>query len=206
MVTDKQEMRLYKTPLTPSYWRAAIASAKNLKLLVFAAFMIAAANVLSALPSIPVTAHTKFGISFLARALCALVCGPVMGVAYGFVEDITGFIMHPKGAFFPGYTLSTMAGMLVYALCFYRAKITIWRLLLANLLVNFFVNAVMGSVWNVMLRGSSYWFYFSKSLLSNSITLIPKVILMTVVYQALLPVMQRMGVIPKQVDGVIKLF
>ena len=57
----------------------------------------------------------------LARALCALVCGPVMGLVFGFVEDILGFILQPTGDFFPGYTLSTMAGVLVYALCFYRA-------------------------------------------------------------------------------------
>lgn len=43
-----------------------------------------------------------------------------MGLVFGFVEDILGFILQPTGDFFPGYTLSTMAGVLVYALCFYR--------------------------------------------------------------------------------------
>ena len=68
---------------------------------------------------------------FLARALCALGCGTVMGLLFGCVEDILGFILQPTGDFFPGYTLSTMAGVLVYALCFYRARITVLRIVLA---------------------------------------------------------------------------
>lgn len=196
---------LYRTPFTPAYWRDASASMASLKMLVFAALMIAMARALSLIPGIPV-AHTKLTFGFLARALCGLVCGPVLGLAYGFVEDILGFILYPSGDFFFGYTLSTMAGVLVYALCFYRTRITVWRLVLANFLVNFFVNALMGSLWTMMMRGGGYWGWFTVSLAKNMVTIIPKVILMYILYQALMPILQRMGVIPRQVEGVIKLF
>ena len=155
--------RLYTLPLSRSYWQEAGQSARSLKLIVFAALMIAMTRALSLIPSIPI-AHTHLSFGFLARALCALICGPVLGLVFGFAEDILGFILQPSGEFFPGYTLSTMAGVLVYALCFYRAKITVWRLFLANLLVNILVNAWMGSLWTMMTRGGGYWGWFFVSL------------------------------------------
>lgn len=202
---NKIDQTLYKTPFTPAYWHQAGAEMRSLKLLVFAALMVAMARALSLVPGIPI-AHTKLTFGFLARALCAMVCGPVLGLVYGFVEDILGFILYPSGDFFFGYTISTMAGVLVYALCFYRAKITVWRLVLANFLVNFLVNAVMGSVWNVMVRGATFWSWFSVSFIKNMATIVPKVVLMYILYQALLPILQRAGLIPRQMEKVIKLF
>lgn len=190
---------LYRTPFSPGYWRQASAAMKDLRLLVFAAMMIAMARALSLIPSIPI-GHTKLTFGFLARAMCSLVCGPVMGMAVGFVEDILGYAIKPEGAFFFGYTISTMAGMLVYGLCFYRARITVLRLAAANLLVNVFVNAIMGSVWSAMIYHSPYWGLFTFSLGKNLLTIVPKTILMYISYQALLPIIQLMGVIPPQLD------
>lgn len=202
---SKTELTLYRTPFSRAYWCSAQASMKRLNMLVFAALMVAMARALSLIPSIPI-GQTKLSFGFLARALCALVGGPILGVAYGFAEDILGFILKPSGDFFFGYTLSTMAGVLVYALCFYRAKITVWRIVLANLLVNVFVNAVMGSVWTTIMRGGAYWGWFSFSLVKNMVTIIPKSILLYILFQALLPILQRMGLIPRQVEGSIKVF
>lgn len=201
----RPDQTLYKTPFTPAYWRSAGGSMSNLNMLVFAALMVAMARALSLIPGIPI-GHTKLTFGFLARALCALVCGPVLGLAYGFVEDILGFILYPTGEFFFGYTLSTMAGVLVYALCFYRARITVWRMVLANVLVNIFVNALMGSLWSMMIRGGGYWTWFSVSLPKNLLTIVPKVALLYILFQALLPILQRMGLIPRQVEGPIKFF
>ena len=121
-----------------------------------AALMVAVARASPWSPGSPLPTPS-FTWGFLSRSLCALVCGPVMGLVFGFVEDILGFILHPTGEFFPGYTLSTMAGVLVYALCFFRRRITVVRLIAANLLVNLLVNAAMGSIWSTMVRGGVYW-------------------------------------------------
>ena len=53
--------------------------AKALKLLMFAALMVAMTRALSLIPGIPI-AHTKLTWGFLARSLCALVCGPTLGL------------------------------------------------------------------------------------------------------------------------------
>ena len=197
-------LNLYRTPFTPAYWREAGAAMSSLKLLVFAALMVAVTRALSLVPGIPI-AHTKLTWGVLSRSLCALVCGPVMGLVFGFVEDILGFILHPTGEFFPGYTLSTMAGVLVYALCFFRRRITVVRLIAANLLVNLLVNAAMGSVWSTMGRGGVYWGGVIPSLAKNLGTVLPKAAALYFLFQALLPILQRMGLIPRQVDGAIRL-
>ena len=176
------------------------ANLHNTRLLVFAALMIAMARALSLVPGIPI-AHTKLTFGFLARALCALVCGPVLGLVYGFVEDILGFILQPSGEFFFGYTLSTMLGVLCYALCFYRRRLTVASIVLANLLVNLLVNAVLGSVWNVMTRGAGFMGWFVPSLAKNLLTIVPKSVLLYVLFRGILPILQRMGVIPRQMDG-----
>lgn len=199
------QQTLYSAPFSPGYWRDAASDMGRLRLLVFAALMVAMARALSLIPGIPI-AHTKLTFGFLARALCALVCGPLLGLAYGFAEDILGFILQPTGEFFFGYTLSTMLGVLGYALCFYRARLSVWRMVLANLLVNVFVNALLGSLWSLMIRGGTYWGWFAPSIAKNLIMIIPKTVLMYVLYQALLPILQDMGLLPGQVGRRIRFF
>ena len=179
------------------------ANLHNTRLLVFAALMVAMARALSLVPSIPIF-HTKLSFGFLARALCAMVCGPVLGLAYGFVEDILGFILQPSGEFFFGYTISTMLGVLFYALCFYRRRITVLSIVIANVLVNLLVNAVLGSVWNVMTRGAGnwagYWGWFFPSLIKNVATIAPKVLLLYILFHSMMPILWRLGVLKPQGD------
>ena len=197
-------INLYRTPCSPAYWREANRAMSCLKLLIFAALMIAVTRALSLVPGIPIW-HTRLTWGFLARSVCALVCGPVLGLVFGFAEDILGYLLQPTGEFFPGYTLSTMAGVLVYALFFFRQRITVASLVLANLVVNIGVNALMGSVWTVMTRGGGYLGWFIPSLTKNLITILPKAAALYILFQALLPILQRMGLIPVQMDGRIRI-
>ena len=192
-----------ETLLHHSYWKAAAADLYSTRNLVFAALMVAMARVLALIPSIPI-AHTRLSFSFPARAMCALVCGPVAGMVYGFVEDILGFVLQPTGEFFFGYTISTMAGMLVYALCFYRRRVTVVRIVIANILVNIFVNAMMGSLWTMMIRGGGYWVWFTASLSKNLLTIIPKSVVLYFFFQALIPVLGRISVVGKEGNDLIR--
>ena len=96
----RMPMNLYRTPCSPAYWHEANLAMKCLKLLVFAALMIAVTRALSLIPGIPIW-HTKLTWGFLARSVCALVCGPLLGLVFGFAEDILGFILQPSGTFSP---------------------------------------------------------------------------------------------------------
>ncbi|MEG0779683.1 MAG: folate family ECF transporter S component [Oscillospiraceae bacterium] len=193
-------MQLFKSPLSPGYWRESLSSLRSLRNLSFAALMVAAAIVLS-LFYIPIGENLRLTVSFLARALCALVCGPVLAMVYGVGEDLLGWMLHPTGGFFPGYTLSTMLGVLIYALCFYRRKITLRSILLAKLLTNYGVNVLLGSVWSALLYSKGYLYYFTASLVKNTLYLPLQVILLVLLFRFLLPVLQRQKLIPVQVEG-----
>ncbi|MEG2138827.1 MAG: folate family ECF transporter S component [Oscillospiraceae bacterium] len=196
-------MQLFKSPLSPGYWSESLSSLRSLRNLSFAALMVAAAIVLS-LFYIPIGENLRLTVSFLARALCALVCGPVLAMVYGVGEDLLGWMLHPTGGFFPGYTLSTMLGVLIYALCFYRRKITLRSILLAKLLTNYGVNVLLGSVWSALLYSKGYLYYFTASLVKNTLYLPLQVILLVLLFRFLLPVLQRQKLIPIQVEGRIR--
>lgn len=190
-------MSMFASPLSRVYWRESLRSFRDLRIQVFAALMMAAAIVLSMF-YVPVADNLRITIGFVARALCALVCGPLTALVYGCAEDLLGFVLHPTGPFFPGYTLSTMLGVFCYALFFYRARITVARIFAVKLITNFAVNVLLGSCWSAMLYGKGYLYYLTASLIKNSLYLPIQVLMLAVVFQLLLPVLVRQHLIPPQ--------
>ena len=95
---------MYPHPFSRDYWRDAVRELHDLRKLTFAALMIALCMMLSAVPSIPLWGGAKVTWGFLARSVCAMVCGPVLGIAFGFAEDILSFFVTGGGGypFFPG--------------------------------------------------------------------------------------------------------
>ena len=157
-------MSLYPHPFSASYWRAAASEFRNLRKLTFAALMMALCIMLGYIPSVPLIGGAKITWGFLGRSVCAMVCGPLMGLAFGFAEDILTFFLTGGGGypFFPGYTLTTMLGMLFYALFFYRSRITVRRIFLAKLLTNI-QNVLLGALWTAILMGKAYYVTASAS-------------------------------------------
>ena len=94
--------------------------------------------------------------------------------------------------------------VLVYALCFYRRRVTVVRIVVANVLVNIFVNAMMGSLWTMMIRGGGYWGWFTVSLSKNLLTIVPKSVVLYFFFQAMLPVLSRVGVLGKERNDLIR--
>lgn len=190
-------MQLYSSPFSHDYWRTAAGEVKDLRKLVFAALMIAAAIALGFV-SIPVAVNLKVGISFIARALAAWVGGPVLGLMYGFSEDIIGWLINGGGPFFAGYTLNTMLAVLVYAMCFYRQRVTVWRVIVAKIITNYPITVGLGCLWSQMLYGKGYLYYAAKSLVKNTIYLPIQIILLIVVFQAVTPALRHARLLPRE--------
>lgn len=201
---SKNKMNLYRTPFSPDYWREAAESFRSMRGLAFAALMVAACIILTKF-SIPITDGLKITFGYLARALCALVYGPIGAVVFAVVEDTLSFFLANNGyAYFPGYMITTAIGCFIYAIFFYRTRITVARIFVAKLLTNV-LNVFLGSLWSAILYSKGYYFYMTTSAVKNAILLIPQTLLLVLLFQALLPVVQRMGIIPRQVDGRIRL-
>ena len=186
-------MPIFKTPFSAAYWRTAALEVKNYRSIVFSALMIAACIVLSHC-SIRVGEGLSISVTFLARALCSLVCGPVMGILFGAAEDTLSFFLSSGGyPYFPGYMLTTM----IYALFFYRARITWRRIILAKLLTNI-QNVLLGSLWSAILYSKGYLYYMATSAVKNALYLPLQILMLGFLFQALLPVLGRQGKLPNQ--------
>lgn len=194
-------MSIYPHPFSAGYWRSAAGELKDLRKLAFAALMIAMCIILSHIPSVPLPGGSKVTWGFLARGTCALVCGPVLGLVFAFAEDLLSFFLTGGGGypFFPGYTLTTMLGVLTYALLLYRQPLTVRRVFCAKLLTNI-QNVLLGALWMAILSGKAYLVTASASALKNLVMLPVQTAMLVLLFAALLPVLQRSRLIPRQMD------
>ena len=192
-------MTVYPHPFSRAFWRDAAKEVKDVKKLTFAALMIALCVMLSHVPSVPLFGGAKVTWGFLARSVCAWVCGPVLGVLFGFTEDILSFFLTGGGGypFFPGYTLTTMLGVLFYSLFFYRQEITIRRIFFAKLVTNI-QNVVLGALWSSILYGKAYLVMASGSAVKNLIMLPVQTVILVLLFSAILPVLASVGLVSKQ--------
>ena len=192
---------LYRTPFSRAYWRDAAADFKKPGTLVFSALMVAVCVALGYLKSVPVVNNIRVSWGFLARALCALVGGPVNALVFGFVEDTVGYFMNPTGGYNPFYIFTTMLGVFTYALFLYRAEVTVLRVFLAKLatnLQNVFIGGLGTYLW--YSGGKGYGAIVTASAVKNAVLLPVQTILLAVLFAALLPVLHRMGFLPDQAN------
>ena len=195
-------------PFSADYWRDASREVRDLRKLLFSALMIALCIVLAQVPSVPLFGGAKVTWGFLARSVCAWVCGPVLGLLFAFAEDILSFFLTGGGGypFFPGYTLTTMLGVLTYALFLYRAPLRVWRIFCAKLVTNV-QNVVLGALWIAILNSNGRFsleaWYASASLsaVKNLIMLPVQTVLLVLLLRALQPALQRTGMLPRQGAG-----
>ena len=191
---------LYKTPFSAAYWRDAMADFRSLRSLIFASLMIAACMALGRIPSFQIMPGVKLvSWGYLARSLCGLVCGPMMAVVFGVAEDTLGFFLNSTGdPYFPGYALNTALGVLIYALFLYRAQVSVLRIFLAKLCNNVLINIILSSLWASMWSDGGFLFYASTKVVTNFIRLPFEVLILTVLYAAMLPILHRAGFLPDQ--------
>ena len=196
----------YAHPFSAAYWRAAAAESRDLRKVVFAALMIALCIVLGYLPAVTLPYGGRVTWGFLARALCGYVCGPVLGILFGFAEDILSFFLTGGGGypFFFGYTLTTMLGVLIYALFLYRADLTVRRVFLAKLLTNV-ENVVLGALWMAILSGKAYLVTASASAVKNLVLLPVQTALLCALFALLLPYLKRAGLVPADTAARLRL-
>ena len=197
-------MQIYSTPLAKGYWQTALEDFRKVRTLTFSALMIAACVALSYLPSIPVSEGIFVTWGFLARAVCAMVGGPINALVFGFAEDTISFFLKPSGPYFPGYCLTTMLGTLIYALFLYRTKVTVLRVFLAKLCTNV-LNVVLGSLWSAILYKKGYLYQMARSAVKNTVMLPVQTIMLVFLLMALIPVLTRAGLIPKKAGGRLRL-
>ena len=92
-----------------------------------------------------------------------------------------------------------MLSGLIYGTLLYRQRITVLRLVVVRLVINYGSNVLLGSVWKAMLYGKGYYYYFTTGLVKNTTMLPIEVLLMVLMFQLALPALARSGLLPKEV-------
>ena len=188
------------SPLTPAYWADARAQLKNVRMLTLAGIITAASIVLESFPIYLLGTSLKIYFSFLVISLGCYVYGPAVGILVGFANDTLGFLISSFGEpYFPGYLITAMLSGLIYGTLLYRQRITVLRLVMVRLVIDYGSNVLLGSVWKAMLYGKGYYYYFTTGLVKNTTMLPIEVLLMVLMFQLALPALARSGLLPKEV-------
>ncbi len=178
-----------------AYWKEAAKDCSNLRRLSLAALFCALAVVLEKL-EIPLAPSLQVQFTFLPLALCGAICGPILAmVAAGAADTLYALLLSPF-PYFPGYLLSKLLVGLVFGLFLYRRKITVGRLLGAKLLMNFFINVGLGSLWNYMMFDKGYLAFLVPSAIKNALLFPLEVLLMAAMFGAVMKPAVRMGLLP----------
>ena len=183
-VLSKLALETQGNPLTKNFWQSAAAEFHNLRTLTTVSLLLAVTIIISNF-FIPLGDNLKVFFTFLPKAVYCAIGGPLVGMAAGFAGDIIGYLMHPDGGYFFGYTLSSMLGCFIYGLFFYRTKVTLPRIIVAKVLVNYLVNVALGCLWSSMMVGQAYLYYLGKSLLKNTLLLPIEIIILSVAFASL---------------------
>lgn len=204
MKKTKRDLTLFRTPLTPSYWRLAFGECRSLKMITLTAILVAICGILDIFFIPIVNANVlQIKFSFFAVALCAMVCGPVLAIPAGFLIDTIGFLLggNLAGGYFFGYAISSICSCVIFALFFYRAKrITVLRTALAKLAVSTAVNVFLGSVWRQIMVGKGYWYYVGLAAVKNAALLPLEVAVLIIFLGRMMPLLKRAKIISPEAE------
>lgn len=177
-------------------WRASAQEYAKLRSLTFAALMVAIIVAIGSIYiPIPGALNLRVYFSYLAQAVGGAIYGPLVGAGVGLLSDLIGNTLFPSGPFFFGYTLTAILGNFLYGAFFYRRRITILRIFCCKLVINIFVNVGLGCLWSTILYGQgTYFYYAAKSIVKNLLMLPIEVLLISLLFAALAPILKRYNV------------
>ena len=196
MQKSQNSRKLYDTPFSKEYWVQAASEFKNLRVLIFAALMIALRVALKSL-SIPIAANLRINIAFFINAYGAMVFGPVVAIAAAAVSDTLGCLLFPSGPYFFPFVLTEIAGSLIFALFLYRTKITTLKVTLSRFCIDFFVNIVLNTpimmLYYQMILGRNYAIFDLMRIVKNLVMFPIDSVLLVLFLRVVVPPTRKLG-------------
>ena len=193
-----------QTIFSGAYWAEAAKELTNVKMLVFAALMIALRVVLKSVQIPIVPNQLQVGVGFLVNALGAMTFGPVMAVIAAGISDTAGALFFPSGAYFFPFIFVEIAGSLLFALFFYKRKITLPRIILARLSVVAVCNFILNPLIMRIYVGESYQLITTLRVVKNVAMFPVECLLLVIFLRAMAPILKSVGLCRAEV-GELKL-
>ena len=194
---------LFSTPFSKAYWVQAASEFRNLKMLLFAALVVALRVALKSV-SIPIAADLRIGVGFFVNAFGAMIYGPVVAAAGAAVSDTLGALLFPSGPYFPLFLITEIAGSVIFALFLYSTRVTALRVILSRFCIDFFVNIVLNTpvmmaYYSVML-GKSYKVFHWPRIVKNLAMFPLESVLLILFLRAVIPAVRQLGAVPGGVE------
>lgn len=131
---------------------------KKVKTLVVTAMLIALYLVLESFsfaitPFLP--NYLRISLSFIAIGLIGCLFGPSVAAVAGAVTDILACFLFPRGAWFPGFTLTAMVGGILFGLGLYRKQLTFPRVLWTRGCIDLICNIGLNTIWTSIVANKA---------------------------------------------------
>ena len=165
-------------------WTDSARELGRLKSVVICGIMAALAVVLSFTGTIRIGSYIRIGLSGVPERMVNFLYGPVVGGIFGAMLDILEYIVTPSGAFFPGFTISAALTGILYGAFLYKRKLTVWSVLIPEILVRVFVNLILNTYWLTILYGEGFFVLLPGRVASNLIQIPFETALIYLVLQA----------------------
>ncbi len=154
--------------------RESAAELKKPRTITILAMLTALYVVLSFL-RIPLSDSMRISFTFLPIAIAGMLFGPVAAGTMAIACDILGYLTHPMGAFFPGFTLSEAVTAFIYGYFFYKQRIQLGRVFAAKIFVTLLVELFMNTLWLDILYQSGFFILLSSRIIKSAITFVPEI-------------------------------
>lgn len=190
--------------LSAAYWKAAAANLKDLRMITFAALVIAM-RIAVKFFVIPVAAGVDFSLDCYVNSIGSLVYGPVVGLVVGSISDTLGYLLHPSGAYFFPYIFVEMGSSFIFGLFLWNRKLTAPRILVSKFTVNFICNIIMTSSIMKLQKfmiGESYNLINLVRIVKNLVTFPVEAMLITLILSALVPALKSLKLVPKSQENI----
>ncbi len=177
-----------------TYWRAAADHIKDIKIIVYAALIIALRVVVKGL-KIPIIPGVSLAFDCYVNSLGSIVYGPVVALLVGAVSDTLGCVLFPSPYspyFFP-FIFVEMASSFIFALIFWKRRISPLRAIFAKFTVNLVCNVILTSLlvkWQYTLLGQYYPLINGVRIVKSMILFPLEAMLIVIILSAASPVLK----------------
>lgn len=157
---------------------------KNTRKMVFLGLFISLQVILTRFLGIE-TPIIRVSFGFLPLALCGMLFGPLYGGICGAIADILGMLIFPKGAYFPGFTLSTALSGVIYGIFLYKRPKSMINIILAVFVTTIFINLGINTIWLSMITGKAVYVIIVPRIIKNLIEIPVKVLVIYMCWKSI---------------------
>jgi ECF transporter S component (folate family) len=167
---------------------------KKVRIITYSAMLLACATVLGFF-KVPITEIIELRFAFLPIAAAGSLFGPFVGALVGGLSDIFGYLVHPTGPFFPGFTISSAVQGLIFGLILYNRPITWKRVIMANIAQTVLITLILNPLWLSILYAMDFRAVFMARLLKSVIMFPIETVMVYYVLKALSAAYARQNIV-----------